>query len=170
MRKTTPTYFLTGLSLLVAAVFLIGEQTLAKDFNPDNPLNPPAPVYWCPDKTPDQQITTGKSSGCKPLYDQQAMASFQESARSRGFDLPERDPIKIIDLQNAASKFSDRYRTFVSCCLTDSDAPGDIVDLIDEANHILKQSSKRASIIRPGLGRDREPPPQVQGMAREMAA
>ena len=153
MWKTTPTYFLTGLSLLVAAVFLIGEQTLAKDFNPDNPLNPPAPVFWCPDKTPDQQITTGKSSGCKPLYDQQAMESFQESARTRGFDLPERDPIKIVDLQNAASKFSDRYRTFVSCCLTDSDAPGDIVDLIDEANHILKAVQQKGIYNSSGFGK-----------------
>ena len=153
MWKTTPTYFLTGLSLLVAAVFLIGEQPLAKDFNPDNPLNPPAPVFWCPDKTPDQQITTGKNSGCKPLYDQQAMESFQESARNRGFDLPERDPIKIVDLQNAASKFSDRYRTFVSCCLTDSDAPGDIVDLIDEANHILKAVQQKGIYNSSGFGK-----------------
>ncbi len=153
MWKITLTYLLRGLSLSVAAVFLVEGQAMAKDFNPDNPLNQPAPVFWCPHKTPDQQITTGKNSGCKPLYDQQAMESFQESARNRGFDLPERDPIKIVDLQNAASKFSDRYRTFVSCCLTDSDAPGDIVDLIDEANHILKAVQQKGIYNSSGFGK-----------------
>lgn len=126
---------------------------MAKDFNPDNPLNPPAQVFWCPNKTPDQQILTGKSSGCKPLYDQQAIESFQESARNRGFDLPERDPIKVVDLQNAASRFSDRYRTFVSCCLTDGDAPADIVDLIDEANHILKAVQQKGIYNSAGFGK-----------------
>jgi hypothetical protein len=153
MLKMTLINFLTGLSLSVTAQFLIVEQTGAKDFNPDNPLNPPAPVFWCPDKTPDQQISTGRNSGCKPLYDQQAVESFQESARNRGFDLPERDPIKIVELQNAASKFSDRYRTFVSCCLTDGDAPGDIVDLIDEANHILQAVQQKGIYNSAGFGK-----------------
>jgi hypothetical protein len=153
MWKTTLTNFLAGLSLSVIVIFLILGETLAKDFNPDNPLNQPAPVYWCASKTPDQQISTGKGSGCKLLYDEQAVESFQESARKRGFDLPDRDPIKIVDLQNAASKFSDRYRTFVSCCLTGSDAPTDIVDLIDEANHILKAVQQKGIYNSAGFGK-----------------
>lgn len=153
MRKTTLTDFLTGLSLWVTAMFLVAPQAMGKDFNPDNPLNLPAAVSWCPDKTPDQQIAAGKSSGCKPLYDQHAVESFQESARKRGFDLPDRDPIKIVDLQNAASKFSDRYRTFVSCCLTDGDAPAEIVDLIDEANHILKAVQQKGVYNSSGFGK-----------------
>ncbi|MBX3328943.1 MAG: hypothetical protein KF722_00965 [Nitrospira sp.] len=128
------------------------EQAGAKDFNPDNRLNQPAPVYWCSSKTPDQQISTKKSSGCEPLYDQHAAESFQESARRQGFDLPDRDPIKIVELQNAASKFSDRYRTFLSCCLTDNDAPAEIVDLIDEANHILKAVQQKGIYNSTGFG------------------
>jgi hypothetical protein len=124
--------------LFLLVPFLGLEPAGAKDFNPDNPLNQPAPVYWCSSKTPDQQISAKKSSGCEPLYDQQAAESFRENVRRQGFDLPDRDPITIVELQNAASKFSDRYRTFVSCCLTDHSAPAEIVDLIDEANHILK--------------------------------
>lgn len=151
--EKTLTYFLTELFLLVTAIFLLVEQTTAKDFNPDNPLNQPAPVYWCPHKTPDQQISTGTSPSCKPLYDQQAIESFQESARKRGFDLPDRDPIKIVDLQNAASKFSDRYRTFVSCCLTNTDASVDIMDLIDEANHILKAVQQKGIYNSTGFGK-----------------
>lgn len=133
-------------------LFLNSEKTEAKDFNPDNPLNAPAPVYWCPSKTPDQQISTKKGSGCQPLYDQQAEESFRESARQQGFDLPDRDPIKIVELQNAASKFSDQYRTFLSCCLTASDAPIEIVDLIDEANHILKAVQQKGIFNSSGFG------------------
>ncbi|MGZ8405792.1 MAG: hypothetical protein ACXWWB_09015 [Nitrospira sp.] len=114
------------------------EQADAKDFNPDNPLNQPAPVYWCSSKAPDRQISAKRSAGCEPLYDQQMAESFREKARQQGFDFPDRNPIKIAELQNVASKFSDRYRTFQSCCLTTSDAPSEIVEMIDEANHILQ--------------------------------
>ena len=138
--------------LFLLVPFLCFEQASAKDFNPDNPLNQPAPVYWCSNKTPDQQISTKKGSGCEPLYDQQASESFREKARQQGFDLPDRDPIKIVELQNAASKFSDRYRTFVSCCLTDNNAPGEIVDLIDEANHILKAVQQKGIFNSTGFG------------------
>ena len=138
--------------LFLIVPFLCFEQAGAKDFNPDNPLNQPAPVYWCSSKTPDQQISTKKSSGCEPLYDQQTAESFRGSARQQGFDLPDRDPIKIVELQNAASKFSARYRTFVSCCLTDNSAPAEIVDLIDEANHILKAVQQKGIFNSAGFG------------------
>ena len=138
--------------LFLVFPFLYLEQADAKDFNPDNPLNQPAPVYWCSSKTPDQQISTKKSSGCEPLYDHQAEQTFRETALQQGFDLPDRDPIKIVELQNAASKFSDRYRTFVSCCLTDNNAPGEIVDLIDEANHILKAVQQKGIFNSAGFG------------------
>jgi hypothetical protein len=142
----------TRLFLGLMVSFLYFGQAHAKEFNPDNHLNQPAPVYWCSSKTPDQQISTKKSSGCEPLYDQQAMESFRERARQQGFDLPDRDPIKIVELQNAASKFSDRYRRFLSCCLTDNDAPTEIVDLIDEANHILKAVQQKGIYNSAGFG------------------
>lgn len=138
--------------LFLIVPFLCLGQADAKDFNPDNPLNQPAPVYWCSNKTPDQQISTKRSAGCEPLYDQQAAESFREKARQQGFDPPDRDPIKIVELQNAASKFSDRYRTFVSCCLLDNDAPAEIVDLIDEANHILKAIQQKGIFNSAGFG------------------
>jgi len=149
--RTQHTFALPILAILLT-IFLSYEKTAAKDFNPENPLNPPAPVYWCSSKTPDQQLSTKKGSGCQPLYDQQAEESFRQNARQQGFDLPERDPIKIVELQNAASKFSDRYRTFVSCCSTDSEAPAEIVDLIDEANHILKAVQQKGVFNSAGFG------------------
>jgi hypothetical protein len=130
----------------------LGTGAHAKDFNPDNPLNRPAPVYWCPGKTPDQQIATKKSAGCQPLHDKQMEESFRERAREQGIDLPDRDPIKIVDLQNAASKFADRYRAFLSCCVTDPDAKNDIVELIDEANHVLKAVQQKGIFNSAGFG------------------
>lgn len=143
-------------ALNVVAVFALNapfsEQTEAKDFNPDNPLNPPAPVYWCPEKMPDQQIATKKAAGCHPLYDPQAEEAFRETLRQKGMELPEREPIKILDLQNAASQFADRYRTFLACCSTDVAATGQIADLIDEAANILKSVQQKGIFNSAGFG------------------
>lgn len=151
MWKANGTVAYSGLCLSLSISLLFG-QAEGKDFNPDNPLNQPAPIYWCAHKTPDQQISTKKSSGCEPLYDQKTADRFKENARRKGFDLPDRDPIKIVELQNAASRFSNRYRTFVSCCLTESDAPERIVDLIDEANHVLKAVQQKGIYNSAGFG------------------
>ena len=137
MWKTNGNVACSGFYLSLSISLILGLAE-AKEFNPDNPLNQPAPIYWCSNKTADQQISAKKAPGCEPLYDQKTAARFRENARRKGFDPPDREPIKIVELQNAASKFLDRYRTFVSCCLTESDAPGRVVDLIDEANHVLK--------------------------------
>lgn len=139
-------------SLLITGLWIDAKGTAAREFNPENPLNPPAPIYWCPSKMPDQQISVKKSSGCQPLHSQQADDAFRESVRQQGYDLPEREPIKIVELQNAASKFADRYRTFLTCCSTNSEAPADIIDLIDEANHILKAVQQKGIFNSSGFG------------------
>jgi hypothetical protein len=133
--------------------FICLAQADAKDFNPDNALNQPASVYWCPSRTPDRQISTKMSPGCELLHDPEAAEAFREKARQRGFTLPDRDPIQISELQNAASKFSERYRTFLSCCLTDNDAPEEIVAMIDEANHILQAVRQKGAYNSTVLGR-----------------
>lgn len=143
--------FLLSLAVLLWAFLTPGEPR-AKDFNPDNPLNPPAPIFWCPGKTQDQQIATKPHSGCQPLHDSQAEESFRENARKQGYNLPDRDPIKIIDLQSEASTFSSRYRNFLSCCLLSDDAPSEIIDLIDEANHILKAVQQKGIFNSTGFG------------------
>lgn len=143
-------------ALRVFSVFaLIGffsGQSEAKEFNPDNPLNQPAPVYWCPGKLPDQQIATKKAGGCQPLYDQQAEEAFRETVRQKGLALPEREPIKILELQNAASQFADHYRAFLSCCSTDTTATGQLIELIDEASNILKSVQQKGIFNSAGFG------------------
>jgi hypothetical protein len=145
------TALLFSLAVPLWTVLTPGELT-AKDFNPDNPLNPPAPIFWCPGKTQDQQIATKQGSGCQPLHDSRAEETFRENARKQGHDLPDRDPIKIVELQSEASKFSDRYRNFLSCCLLSDDAPSEIIDLIDEANHILKAVQQKGIFNSTGFG------------------
>ena len=146
-------HLVTAISLIsLFGIFWNSEETEAKDFDPDNPLNAPAPVYWCPSKMPDQQISTKKGSGCQPLYDKEAERAFQQKARAQGFDLSEREPIKIVELQNAASQFADRYRNFLSCCTTDEDATTTITDLIYEANHILKAIQQKGIFNSSGFG------------------
>ncbi|MCP9472255.1 MAG: hypothetical protein NNA30_05935 [Nitrospira sp.] len=127
-------FFSFALSL---AAFLGSGRPEAKNFDPDNPLNPPAPIYWCPDKTRDQQISANLKGGCHPLYSRRDDESFREEAKRLGYDLPDRVPIKIVDLQSAATRFSDRYRHFLACCVTDDEARRELFLLIDEANHIL---------------------------------
>src|SRR5579885_3116573 len=39
----------------------------AAEFDPKNPLNPPAPPYWCPNRTPDRQYSANPEPGCAPL-------------------------------------------------------------------------------------------------------
>jgi len=93
----------TNLSIFTVAFLtcaLNQTESNAKDFDPDNPLNAPAPIYWCPEKTPDQQIATKQKKDCRPLYDKHADESFRAAALKRGYTLPVRDPIKIVALQN----------------------------------------------------------------------
>lgn len=147
-----------ALLLIALTTFSLSEHGLirgvahAKESNPDNPLNAPASIYWCPGKTQDQQISTKKRAGCEPLYDQKASESFRDHAQKQGYDLPDREPIKIVDLQNNASKFSARYRNFLSCCVTADDAPTEIVDLIDEANHLLQSVQQKGVFNSAGFG------------------
>lgn len=143
--------FLLPLAISFACI-LDPSKPMAKDFDPDNPLNAPAPIYWCPEKTLDQQIATKPRAGCQPLYDKQAEESFRKQALKRGYNLPDRDPIKIVELQNRASAFSERYRNFLFCCVISEDAPREIVDLIDEANHILKAVQQKGIYNSTGFG------------------
>lgn len=140
------------ISILFQSTLLFSGQSPAKDFNPDNPLNQPAPVYWCPGKPSDQQIATKKAAGCQPLYTRESEEAFREGLRQKGITLPERAPIKILELQNSASQFSDHYRTFLSCCATDTAATSQIAELIDEANHILKSVQQKGIFNSAGFG------------------
>lgn len=76
-RLNKHSFFIFSSFALSLAVFLNSDRLEAKNFNPDNPLNPPAPIYWCPDKTRDQQISAKPKDGCHPLYNRRDDESFR---------------------------------------------------------------------------------------------
>lgn len=122
-----------GWGLALGLLALASPSTSsAKDFNPANPLNPPPPIYWCPNRTSDQQIATTPQPGCAPLYEKRGKAGQQKA------EAEDRDLIKILDIQNEASKFAQRYRKFLDCCANDVGSMKDLEELQDDASHILR--------------------------------
>lgn len=106
----------------------------AKELNPTNPLNPPAPVYWCPNRTADQQIAATAEPGCTPLLEEEAKENDEKSeAKPTG-----REPIKIQNIQNEASRFLADYRRFLGCCANDVGSLDDVDDLQGRASELLK--------------------------------
>lgn len=127
--------------LLPLLVLASPSTSGAKEFNPDNPLNPPAPIYWCPNRTPDQQIVTVLEPGCVPLVEKEEKK--KEKAAKEGKKAEPKELIKIVEIQNEASKFAERYRRFLDCCATDVGSIDKIDELEDEATHILKSVQQK---------------------------
>jgi len=108
----------------------------AKESNPDNALNPPPPIYWCPNRTSDQQIVTVPTPGCKPLVEEDKTGGKEQKYE-------EKDLIKIVEIQNEASKFVSRYRKFLDCCVTDVGSLNKLEDLEEQATHILRSVQQK---------------------------
>lgn len=153
MRQRVGPFVSSPLCVVCATVAMLWQHPVAaKDFNPDNPLNPPVPLYWCPGNSPDEQLALKQSAGCTPLYEEAAEEALRARARKDGVFLTDRDPIKTSELQQAAGKFLVRYHTFMSCCPTADDARAQIVELTDEANHILKTAQQKGMVTVTGPG------------------
>lgn len=120
--------------------------TWTKEFDPNNPLNPPAPVYWCPDRTADKQIAVTPEPGCTPLVDK------EEGQKVSGKEEKVKDPIKIVNIQNEASKFVHRYRQFLDCCANKVESIEDVEDLHEQASHILKSVQQKGIYNSAGFG------------------
>ncbi len=151
-RLTLP---LRGRVLVAFAIAAHGaslELVLAKEFKLDNPLNAPPSVYWCPNRTPDQQIAVKPEPGCKPLYDEQEEVRFRKQAEQRGKEFQDRELLKVVEIQNAASAFAKQYRDFLTCCATRVASVEEIDDLIDEANYILKSVQQKGIFNSTGFG------------------
>src|SRR5437016_7591063 len=105
-------------TLVLAMLALMSPSaTDATELRSNNPLNPPAPIYWCPKRTPDQQYSTTQAPGCTPLVSE---ADKQRAAeREKEGMLQARPPIKIQNIQTEISKFLRQYRRFLDCCAND---------------------------------------------------
>jgi hypothetical protein len=127
---------------LVAFVFLASTLAArASEFRADNPINPPPPIYWCPNRTTDQQIATVQEPGCVPLVEKEKKK--KEETAQEGKKAEPKELIKVVEIQNEASKFAQRYRKFLDCCATESGSLEEIDKLEDEATHILKSVQQK---------------------------
>jgi hypothetical protein len=131
---------------LVLSLAIAPTVTWTKEFDPNNPLNPPAPVYWCPDRTADRQITVTPEPGCTPLVDK------EEGQKVSGKEEKPKAPIKIVDIQNEASKFVHRYGQFLDCCANKIESIEDVEDLHEQASHILKSVQQKGIYNSAGFG------------------
>lgn len=134
-----------GAAILLLSSVIGPTGSWAKEFDPHNLLNPPAPVYWCPDRTADKQITTMSEPGCSPLVDREKKADGkEESARA---------PLKIHEIQNEASSFAHKYRNFLDCCANNVDSIEDVDKLEEDASHILKSIQQKGIYNSAGFGK-----------------
>jgi hypothetical protein len=126
---------------------------LAGEFLPNNPLNQPGKIYWCPDRTPDKQISATPDAGCATLYDAERDRKQPNRYEKREQkESPPREPLKILDIQTEASKFAKDYRAFLDCCVSDIDSLERVDELLEQANLILMSVQQKGVYNSTGFG------------------
>lgn len=143
------------LAPLLAALFLLGLLPAAQagEFRPDNPLNQPGKIYWCPNRTADKRITATPDAGCTALYDEERDAKKPEKLDPSNHDASAtKEPLKIVDIQNEASKFTRDYREFLECCASEWDSLDRIDELLEQSNHILMSVQQKGIYNSAGFG------------------
>ena len=140
---------------LFMGLLLVGFLPAAQagEFRSDNPLNQPGKIYWCPNRAADKRITTTPDAGCTALYDaerdeKKATSPNQEERN----DSASKEPLKIIDIQNEASKFTRDYREFLDCCASEWDSLDRIDELLEQSNHILMSVQQKGIYNSAGFG------------------
>ncbi|MDR4480115.1 MAG: hypothetical protein R3B37_10295 [Nitrospira sp.] len=144
-----------SLTPLLAGLLLVGllPSTQAGEFRPDNPLNQPGKIYWCPNRTADKRITTTPDAGCTPLYDAERDAKKPDKLDAADqAEAITKKPLKIIEIQNEASKFTREYREFLECCASEFDSVERIDELLEQSNHILMSVQQKGIYNSAGFG------------------
>ncbi len=139
--------------LLGLAVVALSPAVQAGEFRSDNPLNLPGKIYWCPNRTADKRITATPEAGCTPLYD--ADRDAKKAGKADPADLnhsTDKEPLKIVEIQNEASKFTREYREFLDCCASEWDALDRIDELLEQSNHILMSVQQKGIYNSAGFG------------------
>ena len=127
MRLKSALTIKSWLGLALASAFLLSAPP-SEAAEP----NPAAPLYWCPNKTPDQQYKTVPQPGCVPL------AEKKEADQTGRKPTKESRQLKAEDIENEASAFLQRYRKFLSCCADDPGSIKEVQELEDQAAQILR--------------------------------
>jgi len=142
------------LPLLIGLVALgLSPSAGAGEFRSDNPLNQPGKIYWCPNRTADKRITATPEAGCTPLYDaERDTKHVGKGAPADPSGTSDKEPLKIVDIQNEASKFTREYQAFLDCCAGDWDALDRIDELLEQSNHILMSVQQKGIYNSAGFG------------------
>ncbi len=139
--------------LLGLALLALSPAAQAGEFRSDNPLNQPGKIYWCPNRTADKRITATPEAGCTALYD----ADRDDKKAEKGAPTDQnstvgKEPLKILDIQNEASKFTREYREFLDCCASEWDSLDRIDELLEQSNHILMSVQQKGIYNSAGFG------------------
>ncbi|MCE7976786.1 MAG: hypothetical protein DYH03_06475 [Nitrospira sp. NTP1] len=132
------------LASALTVLFLMGllPEARAGEFRSDNPLNQPGKIYWCPNRTADKRITATPDAGCTALYDaERDQKKPASSSQNEPNDSAAKEPLKILDIQNEASKFTRDYREFLDCCASEWDSLDRIDELLEAAPASLQNSA-----------------------------
>ena len=139
--------------LLGLALLALSPTVQAGEFRSDNPLNQPGKIYWCPNRTADKRITATPETGCTPLYDADRDAKKAEKGDPADLNRStDKEPLKIVEIQNEASKFTRDYREFLDCCASEWDALDRIDELLEQSNHILMSVQQKGIYNSAGFG------------------
>ncbi len=111
--------------LLLAAGALVTFPSIA-------PALAAQPLYWCPDRTPDQQYGATPSPGCTPLIEKREKKE-QDKKKAKP-----RRVLKIENIQSEVTGFLRQYREFLTCCRTDINALNEIDELGDDVADLLQ--------------------------------
>lgn len=144
----------SGITLLISLLVVAPwPAARAGEFRTDNPLNQPGKIYWCPNRRADKQITATPDTGCAPLYDAERDAKKPDKLDQPGHDeSTQKEPLKIVNIQNEASKFTREYREFLDCCASEFDSLERIDELLEQSNHILMSVQQKGIYNSTGFG------------------
>ncbi len=120
----------------VWTIVLIGLFAVGILIGPGSPGPAEAadPLYWCPDKTSDQQYSFNPAPGCVPFTTKE---EEKKKAERRERENKEGLTISLENFQSQASKFLNRYRQFLDCCAADLGSLNEVQDLEDQASDLL---------------------------------
>jgi hypothetical protein len=110
------------------AALVLFSATLAGAMSPNGTAAAASTIYYCADRTQDQQYSARPGPGCVPLQD-----ATQQEKRA---NTPQRH-FEAENLQQDVSVFLSRYRTFIQCCKTDLDALHEIEEMADELDQLI---------------------------------
>ena len=154
MRMTFFHLLGAGVTLLSSLLVMAPAPAIpAGEFRTDNPLNQPAKIYWCPNRKPDKRITATLDSGCTALYDAERDAKKPDKVDQSAHDeSTQKDPLRIVEIQNEASRFNREYRAFLDCCASELDSLERIDELLEQSNHILMSIQQKGIYNSAGFG------------------